>query len=153
MKKWLKRLGIGLAVVLIVAQFVQVPRSNPVEHNLIEAPGEIQALLQRSCDDCHSNETKWPWYARVVPMSLLIARDVKDGRRKLNFSVWERYDTAGKARKKKEIVREVKKGNMPPWYYVAFHPDAKLSSNEREIILKWADQPSALSHTRDLSKR
>ena len=96
--------------------------------------------MRRSCNACHSNETRWPWYASVAPASFLIARDVKDGRKKLNLSVWDSYDEVRKARKKKEIAKEVGSGDMPPWFYVPLHPEAKLSAEDRALIVKWAKQ-------------
>jgi hypothetical protein len=140
MTKWMKRFGIALAIALFAVQLVPVVRSNPMEHNFPEAPAQVQALMRRSCNDCHSNETQWPWYARVAPVSFLIVRDVKEGRKKLNVSVWNRYDDARRARKKREIAKEVERGNMPPWYYVPLHPEAKLSAQERELIVKWANR-------------
>jgi hypothetical protein len=98
----------------------------------------VQALLRRSCFDCHSNETQWPWYAQIAPVSLLIARDVKNGRKEVNFSMWEKFDEKRKARKLKEIAKEVEKGDMPLFYYLPLHPDAKLSAAERELIIRWA---------------
>ncbi|MGE5217450.1 MAG: heme-binding domain-containing protein [Chloroflexota bacterium] len=138
MKKWLKRLGVGLVIVVIGLQFVPVERTNPAEHGQPQAPAEIQALLRRACYDCHSNETIWPWYSQIAPLSLLLARDVKEGRREVNFSTWEKYEARRKNRKLKEIAEQVEKGDMPPWYYLPFHPDAKLSAAEREMIIKWA---------------
>ena len=140
MKKWLKRFGMGFVLILIGLQFVPVDRTNPLEHGQPAAPAEIQAILRRACYDCHSNETIWPWYSHIAPASLLLARDVKEGRREVNFSTWEKYDTRRKTRKLKEITDELKKGEMPPWYYLPLHPEAKLSAAERELIVKWAKQ-------------
>ena len=140
MKKWLKRLGIALAIALGAAQLVPLARSNPSERSFPEAPAEVQALMRRSCNDCHSNETVWPWYARVAPASFVIARDVKDGRKKLNLSIWDHYDELRKTRKKREIAKEVARGDMPPWYYAPLHPEAKLTAEERALIVKWAKQ-------------
>ncbi len=140
MTKWLKRFALALALALLVAQWIPVARSNPVERNFPDAPAEVQALMRRSCNACHSNETQWPWYAHVAPVSLLIGRDVKEGRKKLNLSIWDSYDDGRKARKKNEIAKEVKRGDMPPWYYLPLHPEAKLSPHDRELIVKWAKQ-------------
>ncbi len=137
---WLKRIGIGLVALLVVLQFVPIERANPPERGEAPGPPEVQALLRRACFDCHSHETKWPWYAQIAPISLLIARDVKNGRKEVNFSLWEKYDERRKARKLKEITKEVEKGDMPLFYYLPLHPDAKLSAAEREIILRWAKQ-------------
>jgi len=140
MMTWMKRIGIALEIALFAAQFVPVVRSNPMERNFPDAPAEVQTLMRRSCNDCHSNETNWPWYAQVAPVSFLVARDVKEGRKKLNLSVWDRYDDVRIARKKNEIAKEVGRGNMPPWYYVPLHPEAKLSAQERELIVMWANK-------------
>jgi cytochrome c551/c552 len=139
-KRWLKIIAVGFAVAQIAVQFVPVARVNPTERSQPAAPSEVQALLQRACYDCHSNETQWPWYSRVAPVSFLIARDVTEGRRELNFSIWNRYEERRKTRKWKEIAEQVEKGKMPQWYYVSLHPDAKLSAADRELIVKWAKQ-------------
>lgn len=140
MGRWIKRIGIGLLVILIVAQFVPVAQSNPPERGKPAAPAEVQMVLQHACYDCHSNETVWPWYSKIAPGSFLIARDVKEGRKELNFSLWNQYDDRRKARKKKEIVKQVEKGEMPPWFYTPLHPDAKLSEKDRASLLNWARQ-------------
>ena len=138
MKRWLKIITVGMAVALVAVQLVPVARVNPPERGQPPAPPEVQGLLQRACYDCHSNETRWPWYASVAPVSFLIARDIKEGRRELNFSLWDGYDERRKTRKLKEITEQVEQAKMPQWYYVLFHPQAKLSASERATILKWA---------------
>ncbi len=138
MKKWLKRVGGGLIVLLIVLQFVPVERTNPPDHREFMAPADVQAILRRACYNCHSNETVWPWYSKVAPVSFLLANDVKEGRREVNFSTWEKATEQRKARKLKEIVKEVESGDMPPWYYVPLHPEAKLSPADRKTIIAWA---------------
>ncbi|HWH79718.1 MAG TPA: heme-binding domain-containing protein [Candidatus Binatus sp.] len=140
MKKWFKRIAIGLVVLIIALQFYPIDRSNPSERSEPPGPPEVKALLRRSCFDCHSNETIWPWYARFAPVSLLIARDVQNGRKEVNFSTWEKLDEKRKARKLKDIAKEVGDGDMPLFYYLPLHPDAKLSAAERELIVKWAKQ-------------
>jgi len=140
MKKTVKRIGIALVVVVVALQFVPVEKTNPAGHGQLAAPPEVQALLQRACYDCHSNETVWPWYSHIAPASLLIASDVKKGRKEVNFSTWEQYDESRRARKLKEIAKQVEKGDMPLFYYLPLHPDAKLSAAERERIVKWAKQ-------------
>ena len=140
MTKWLKPLGMGCIAVVIVLQFVPVARVNPPERGQPPAPSEVQAIFQRACYDCHSNETRWPWYSSVAPVSFLIARDVDEGRRQLNLSLWTQFNERRKSRKLKEIVEQLEKGKMPQWYYVALHPDAKLSPADRELIIEWAKQ-------------
>jgi heme-binding protein len=129
-----------LAIVLLAIQLVPIDRMNPPLESDIPAPAEVKTILKRSCYDCHSNETFWPWYARVAPISWLIARDVREGRRELNFSVWNQFSGARRARKFKEIVEQVEQDKMPQWYYIVLHPDAKLSALDKETILHWAKQ-------------
>ncbi len=140
MKQFFKRLGLALIVILIGIQLIPADKRNPPERGAAAAPGEVQVLLRRACFDCHSNETVWPWYSQIAPGSLLIARDVKNGRKEVNFSTWEKYDEKRKARKLKEIAKQVEKGGMPLFYYLPLHPEAKLSPAERELIINWAKQ-------------
>ena len=137
---WTKKIFIVLVIGLFAMQFIPVQRSNPSDRGQPAAPPEVETILRRACYDCHSNETRWLWYARIAPISFLLARDVKEGRRELNFSIWDRYEQRRKARKLKEIVKEVEQGDMPPWYYIPVHTDAKLSQGDREAIVKWAKQ-------------
>lgn len=141
MTRWLTRSGIILVVALVAIQLVPVERTNPPAEGAVPVAAELKTVLKRSCYDCHSNETKWPWYARVAPVSWLITNDVKEGRREVNFSIWNQYGDARKARKFKEIVEQVEANKMPQWYYVLLHPEAKLSAREKEMILKWAKRP------------
>jgi hypothetical protein len=85
------------------------------------------AILRRACFDCHSNETVWPWYAYVAPVSWLVASDVEEGREELNFSQWDAYNADRQAHKIKECGEEVAEGEMPLWFYVPAHPEARLS--------------------------
>jgi hypothetical protein len=134
---------IVLVAALAAIQFIPVERANPPVESDIAAPDEVKKILRRSCYDCHSNETRWPWYARVAPMSWLIARDVKEGRRELNFSAWNQFTGARRARKFKEIVEQVEQDKMPQWYYLLLHPDAQLPAADKETILNWAKQALA----------
>lgn len=138
--KWIKKTVIVLVIALVAMQFIPVERSNPSDRGQPAAPSEVETILRRACYDCHSNETRWRWYAQIAPISFLLARDVKEGRREVNFSIWDRYEQRRKARKLKEIVKEVEEGDMPPWYYVSVHADARLSQADREAIVKWAKQ-------------
>jgi len=140
MKRWRKRIFLGLVILLVVLQFVPVDHSNPPERGQPAAPAEVQTVFRRACYDCHSNETVWPWYARIAPASFLVNRDVREGRREVNFSTWEEYDEKRRTRKLREIAKEVQSGSMPPAYYVPFHPEAKLSAADRDLIVKWAHQ-------------
>ena len=133
-----------LAVVLALAQLVPVDRSNPTGGAEVAAPPEVRAILKRACYDCHSSETVWPWYSRVAPVSWLIARDVREGRSVVNFSIFTLYPDKRRRRKWKEIPEQIEKREMPPWYYTAVHPEARLSDAEREMLLRWAAEGARL---------
>ncbi len=90
---------LAAAVVLIAGQFVPAKRTNPPVQGVLVAPPEIEATLRRACYDCHSNETRWPWYSRVAPLSWFIVRDVEVGRKEINFSEWGSYYAATRRRK------------------------------------------------------
>lgn len=133
--KLLRRILILLVVALIGIQFVPVERTNPPVTNDFDGPAEIVAILRRSCYDCHSNETRWPWYAHVAPMSWLLSGHVKDGRKHVNFSEWDPDEAADSL---EEIGEEVEKGAMPLPGYLLLHRDARLSDAARAALLAWA---------------
>ncbi|MEJ5351159.1 MAG: heme-binding domain-containing protein [Melioribacteraceae bacterium] len=127
-----------LAGLLIALQFVKADRTNPPVTAEIAVGDDLKNIFKTSCYDCHSNETKWPWYSYVAPISFLIVDDVNEGREKLNFSEWEKYDEAKKNKLKEEIWEEVEKDDMPLPIYTFSHPDSKLDSAKKEKIKNWA---------------
>jgi hypothetical protein len=90
----------------------------------------LRTLFHRACFDCHSNETAWPWYSHVAPVSWLVQSDVDDGRRHLNFSEWDRPQ-----RHAKDVDEQVKQRDMPPWFYLPMHPAAKLTEAEKQALI------------------
>jgi proteasome lid subunit RPN8/RPN11 len=132
---------LGAAVLLfVVVQFVPVNRTNPPAGSEVIAPAEVLSVLRRSCYDCHSNETIWPWYSRVAPASWLIAKDVREGREAVNYSTWERYDAEERAEKQAETWEDVEEGEMPLGTYTLLHPSARLSAEDREVLRNWGLQ-------------
>ena len=141
MVKKVLKYGISvLGAVLLIAQFIQPERTNPSADSsasfeaVAKPPSEVVAVIGRACSDCHSNRTVWPWYSRISPVSWLVAGDVKEGRTKLNFSQWNIYSPEMTRIKLGEICTEVKKGEMPPRYYLPMHPDAKVTPAEVAAI-------------------
>jgi hypothetical protein len=128
------------AVVLfgLLSVVFPVDRTNPPVTGEIEAPEKVMAILKRSCYDCHSNETVWPWYSYVAPMSWLVRSDVQEGREYMNFSEWSSYNDKQKKYKPKLCGKMVEKGEMPLWFYLPLHPEAELSSEDVETILAWS---------------
>jgi cytochrome c551/c552 len=149
MKKALKFIGIAVVVVLVAGQFIRYPTTNPQTDptRTVEArmhvDAEVNKILQRACTDCHSNDTKWPWYAHVAPVSWLVGSDVKDGRADLNLSDWARFDQKRALRRVGQMCSEVRKGDMPPWYYVLMHAPAKLTQADKDTLCAWADAEKA----------
>jgi hypothetical protein len=92
---------------------------------------QTRALAQRACFDCHSNVTFWPWYSRVTPSSFLVVSDVEDGRRRLNFSEWDKPQRATIM----DVEHDIREGDMPLWYYLPMHPDARLSAAEKSQLI------------------
>ncbi|GMU59903.1 MAG: hypothetical protein AMXMBFR34_16660 [Myxococcaceae bacterium] len=132
------KIALGVAFVLVALQVVPVARANPPVTGEIQAPDEVKGVLKRACWDCHSNETVWPWYARVAPVSFVVAHHVKDGRRHLNFSEWAGYSAERKAKKLEECGKEVSEGKMPMTSYVLLHPEAQLTDAEKKSLAAWA---------------
>ncbi len=137
----LRWVGILVAVLGLI-QLIPVERSNPAVEEEIQAPVVVQGILERACYDCHSHATRWPWYARVAPVSWLVAHDVDEGREHLNFSTWNRYDAKERAEKVEEIWEEVEEGEMPLWFYLPLHPEAELSESDHAALKAWALAPA-----------
>jgi hypothetical protein len=127
------------ALVLAVAiQFVPVERSNPPVETEVDAPKDVAALLRRSCYDCHSNETRWPWYSRVAPASWVVAWDVGRAREDMNFSEWPVFDFELQEDMLADVVKQLERGRMPLTSYVVMHPQANLRPAERARLIAWA---------------
>ncbi len=130
-RAWITLTAIG--GVLVVAQFVPYGRNHtnpPVRQEPAWQGRQTREFARRACFDCHSNETRWPWYSNVAPVSWFLQHDVDDGRSKLNFSEWDRKQKAAK-----DAVETVQKHDMPPAPYLLMHPDAKLSDAQREAFI------------------
>ena len=133
------RIFLAVAAVLLIAQFVPFPPAeNPPLGQEVPATPEVRAKLRTSCYDCHSNETTWPWYSRVIPTKWLVRQHVVEGRGQLNFSTWGQYSQERAARKLEEVVEMVEEGAMPLRPYVWMHGEAALSGAEAAMILEWA---------------
>ena len=142
MQRWIVLSGLGLLVLVVAIQFIPVDTANPPVESDISTSPAVKAVLQRACYDCHSHETVWPWYSRVAPISWLLVRDVQEGRAELNFSTWNQYSTQQQVKKLKESWQEVSEGEMPPWYYLPVHRDARLSAEDRTLLEQWARTPT-----------
>ncbi len=141
----LKKISFGFIFVLIAIQFYPIDRTNPPStHPIILENADVEALLKRACYDCHSNETKWPAYGYVAPFSWLLLDDINEGRKHLNFSIYENYTVRKKHHKLDEIREEVELGNMPMDAYTFIHSEAELSDADKALLYDWVEVKMAL---------
>lgn len=142
-KRWTWILG-ALVVIFIALQFTNPSRTNPpVVQDFLAAenpPPPIAVMFRGACYDCHSFETKWPWYSHIAPVSWLIASDVQGGRLHLNFSNWPAADPERAAKRLANASEELGYNEMPPAKYQAIHPEARLTANQRQQLIQWLDQ-------------
>lgn len=141
----LKWIAIGLVVVFLGIQFVRPARTNPPvdESQTIFARTQmtppVSAILDRSCRDCHSYKTDWPWYSNVAPVSWWLTDHVNTGRKELNLSEWGRLAQDRQDRKLRQICDEVSDGVMPLSSYLPMHPQARLSEQDKKTLCDWVE--------------
>lgn len=149
MKKILKIVVIVLFVAFIIAQFFRPNRAQTpvVESETLQSsvsvPEKVEKILARSCSDCHTNATNYPWYSKITPFNFFLDEHIEEGRRKLNFSVWNKFETSRKKRKFDEICEQVKENLMPLPSYLWIHRDARLSEEDKKVLCDWTEAEKA----------
>jgi hypothetical protein len=140
------RVVAGVAVVTAVGiQLVRPARTNPVAPASmalgahVPVPPEVDDVLRRACRDCHTNETAWPWYTDVAPVSWLVINHVNDGRRHFNYAEWERYDQKKQQRLLTKSCELSRSGDMPVPSYLWIHRNAHLSGTDVDAICHWVE--------------
>jgi hypothetical protein len=131
LKKWQVRSAVGAAIFLVAIQLVpygRIHENPPVTAEPKWSSPEVRALAARACFDCHSNETKWPWYSFIAPVSWVVAHDVYDARDEMNFSEWDKPQEA------KKTPKLVRNRAMPLKKYLWLHAEADLTNEERERL-------------------
>ena len=130
-----------LLTLIAAASLITMPSKSANAHDPILAGARIESgiltIFERSCQDCHSEATRYPWYSYVAPASWLIASDVARGRKHLNFSRWNEYSLVRRMRSLSEIANQVKDGEMPLRQYTLLHPGARLSPDDVNAIFEW----------------
>ena len=143
MKKKIKWALLGLLVLFGLLQlFNPSPVNPPVKSDFIAImapPAELAQTLRASCYDCHSHETRWPWYSRIAPISWSIAQDVENGRANLDLSTWTTNDLDHALRKLGAMSDDVQSGDMPVKKYTLIHRDARLTPDQRQKLSAWLD--------------
>ncbi len=146
MKRILRVLLITLVIFFIIIQFIpnELPEGSFDETKdllyLEQVPENIQAILKTSCYDCHSNQTEYPWYSHVAPVSWLVIRDIREGRDEVNFSDWGNLKRRSKIKVLSNIADEIKSGEMPLPIYLIIHRNAKLNDQQQEELIEWTNQ-------------
>ena len=135
---------VGAAIAIVLAMLLYpMPLTNPPIEEEVLAPDAVRTVLERSCYDCHSNETRWPWYAHVPPIKFFVVHDVEEGRRHMNFSTWNKFGAKKRDKRLREIMEEVDEAEMPLPSYLRLHPDSKLSELDKELLRIWSEGPLA----------
>ena len=144
MRTLVKYVGLAVVVVGVGIQFVRPARTNPPSdpgatlHARVQVPGDVAAILDRACRDCHSNETKWPWYSQVAPVSWFVIDHVNHGRSHFNYSQWAKYTSEEAATLFKGTCELTSKGAMPMASYLWMHRDASLSPADVDTLCRWS---------------
>ena len=149
MKKILFAIFAILVAAFVVIQFFRIDTTNPPVNAAdtiaasMEMPPAVDATIKRSCYDCHSNETKYPWYTNVQPVAWWMKNHIDEGRRELNFSQFSTYQPRKKKHKLEEICEQVSKGEMPLPSYLWGHSDAALTADDKKLLCDWANAEAA----------
>lgn len=140
-----KKILIVLLIVFVLIQFIRPPKnkSDVISSNDISTkypvPDSVQQILKVACNDCHSNNTRYPWYAEIQPVGWWLSNHIKDGKRGLNFSEFTSYRIRKQFHRLDDINELVKKNEMPIGYYTIIHKDATLTKRQKLILANWAE--------------
>lgn len=141
--KILKKLGLALLVVFIIAQFFG-PEKNEGDLSSVDAfyadtnpPKDVKMILNGACVDCHSDSTRYPWYNNITPVNFWLDEHVKDGKKHFNMSKWSDYSDKKKDHKLDELAEEVAEKEMPLPSYTWTHGDADLSQEQIDAVVNW----------------
>ncbi len=138
-KVTLRGILIVLVVLIVVAQLVPVTRDNPPIQSDFNDNAAVKQVLKKSCYDCHSNESVWPWYSYVAPVSWLVASDVHEARQKINFSNWGLMPATKQKLAPQNMLDEIDEGGMPLPIYLIMHSNAKLTDADKATIRAWVE--------------
>jgi len=139
-----KKILLGLLGVFIIIQFIQPARNKSEDISptdltrTFNVPQHVQSLLQSSCYDCHSNNTRYPWYSKIQPIGWILANHIRKGKAELNFSDFSSNSKRRQISKMNGIANSVKDGSMPLSSYLVLHKEAGLSKNNKTLLIDWA---------------
>ncbi|MFP3592436.1 heme-binding domain-containing protein [Chryseobacterium sp. SIMBA_038] len=139
----MKKVIVVLLVAFIIIQFFPIDKTNPPPTpgmdflRIKKTPPQIANIISTSCYDCHSNESKYPWYSDIAPSSWLLKNHINEGRKHLNFSTFATYEPKRQAHKLEECIEMIEKEEMPLDSYYLGHQDAKLTTEQRQELIKY----------------
>ena len=140
----MKKFGYALIAALIIIQFFSIEKNvstTPAEQDiskLYAVPADVAAILKTSCNDCHSNNTIYPWYSKIQPVAWWLQHHVNEGKHELNFNEFASYSIRRQYRKLEEVIEQVKENEMPLGSYTLIHKDAVLSEQQKATLTNWA---------------
>lgn len=145
MRLFFKILLVAVIIAFVAVQFFQPEKNQSTDsENIIfkheQIPENVQQILKNACLDCHSNNTKYLWYHKIVPVSWLIDKHIVEGKKELNFSEWGKFDNYDKIGALEDIRQELEQKTMPLKQYVVMHKEAKLTDDDRAAIIAWIDK-------------
>lgn len=132
-----------LAVAFVMIQFFQIDKTNPPINKELDfltikkTPETVATNIRNACYDCHSNETKYPWYSNIQPIAWFLKNHIDEGRRELNFSTFATYESKRQLRKLEEAAELVQNGAMPMESYLIMHPEAKLTAEQKAEMVDY----------------
>ena len=148
--KILKIIGWIALIAFVVIQFIRPEKNISESQDYVLAfetettpSDEVKTILKSACYDCHSDNTKYPWYNNIAPVSFWLAEHIEHGKEELNFSDWENYSIKKKDHKLEELVEEVEEGKMPLDEYTWTHKDARLTVEQKDVLFEWAKNTRA----------
>lgn len=140
------KITLAIIIIFLAIQFIKPPRNNSTDiassdiSMVLDTPDSIKVILTNACYDCHSNNTRYPWYSNIQPVGWFLANDIKKGKEELNFSEFEAYSQRRQLSKLNSIVNSIEDEIMPLKSYRMMHKSARLSSKEKSVIINWSKQ-------------
>ncbi|EMO71663.1 heme-binding domain-containing protein [Leptospira santarosai] len=132
-----KKLFLSLITTILLLQFLPIRPPEGKNRNEIQTSDEVKKILRKSCYDCHSDLTEWPWYSKIFPINVYLYRHVREGKVELNLSEWGSLSKKEKSTKGDSILETLEEGEMPPGDYILLHPSAKITREELQILKNW----------------
>lgn len=138
----MKKVVLGIFAVLVLIQFIRPEKNNSNDETngittVLEVSEEVKAIIKTSCADCHSNNTKYPWYSEIAPISWYLAQHVNEGKEHLNFSEWANYNKNQKNHILEDLKEELEEHEMPLKSYLILHKEAKMTKEQYTVLIDW----------------